>query len=292
MRDKSRILNIMDNHFMKFDQIKVGPDSFFSNLNGKQLYENFIMSSYRKYEAAIYHVENFYILSQKDREYMTNIIPDKGRNFPPSGKFSFRITLPNQKYAYELVAFLASLKSGVDFMARICSFYMKHVTCRGIKTLLKISEKESGNPINRVILSNREWLANLKAYRDQAIHMIIIPTTKIFEKRGIGEHLEVIDYPLIIPVNPPANQILDTRKSRAEGSSVEIELSKYCIEEKVLVSEDGNTIIDYKASCMPKSEYITIEKFLEEYLSSFEMFCIQLIKAFSDLDFQIIKDNS
>ena len=268
----------LDHYLDKLDTVTVSETGFFKTDHEKEHYETIFMYSFRKYRAAVYHsnlINKFLI------EYVENAQTNPLREIKDDETFTTNICYTADHFAFELSAFLESLKSSVDFLATNCSFHIPRIQCKSISTLLKRAKDENErDPIFDVIRQNQKWLDELRIYRHHFVHFRFNSTSCGYKRQVIKGAQKIFIYPVIIPQSPPP-YVPDTRRYRAEEKSPFLNYRGGFTQIKNNNDGKKNIFMFY-----PPLGYITIEDFIEVYLNSYQKFFTELMQTLSDLDFQ------
>lgn len=251
------ILNVLKELFKKINIAPIGKDSFFNEKIKKEQYESSFTVAFRKYQGAKYHYNN--VLKYYDMIKQETIILEvetrklsKGRPFYADLKMVHNA----DEVTYELSAFLASIKSCLDFLAIAFRSHLPGFNeMDSIRTLInQVESKGKDKGIFEVIEKNLDWLKKIREYRHRLIHRTILLTKSSVEIRNTIDKSEIFIHSIFIPKNPPRN-ILDTHKSQQQFiedfKNYEFEFS---------IEENGKII--YK---LP-DDLSTIEDLMKEYL--------------------------
>lgn len=288
--NNSSIFETLDNYFKKIDDAPISPSRIFVSEIDKERYETLFMYAFEKYRAARYHYENvkkFIKIEDPNSKNskMTDTEPIKinGVQIAIARSWSC-VSLPADHYVFELSAFLAALRSSIDFLCIACSHHLPGIKTRSIATLIKLVEKGRSGPIFKEVNNNIKWLNKLRSYRDHLIHNLVISASSGYETHRIGNLSKTIRYPVIIPESPPSF-ILDTRMRRMmEESSSNLDR---CWSEIHAKTENGKEeIADFSLKFVPPAGYIIIEDFMQYHLDSYEKFFTEIIQALEDLRFK------
>jgi len=81
---------------------------------------------------------------------------------------------PSAAYIHELSAFLAAIRSGLDFLAVAAARTMSGTVAHSMHTLEKMVDKGQQSGILEVVKTHQEWLAELRDYRDEVVHRQVV----------------------------------------------------------------------------------------------------------------------
>lgn len=197
------------------DSVDLGIESAFHQSWDKETWETRLSSIVRKERACNYHLDNVRRLIAESRATVSNRLKS------PSGsdahdrieKRSVVISTDEDGCAFELSAFMAATKSGLDFLAILCCEHIKGVDGDSIKTLLKVAPVKS-SPLLDLFRANADWLTAVTEYRHPLVHRL----SQRIKSGGVFSELGGVDsktlFPIVVPQKPPRNQS-DTRRSRA-----------------------------------------------------------------------------
>lgn len=263
------IFNVLKELFLKIDKTPIKEDGFFKNETEKEQYESSFMIAFRKYQGAKYHYNNVLNLYKLNKQEAIKFVLgthkfSKGRPF-----FGGIEMLHNaDEYTYELSAFLAAIKSCLDFIAIATRPHLKGFDqMDSIKTLMKqVERKGKDEGIFTIILKYLDWLKEVRDYRHKVIHRTVILTKSSVVIRNIEDRSEIFIHSIFVPKKPPRN-ILDTRKSQQQFLE---DFKDYDF--KYSIKKNGK--IRYN---LPEG-LSTIEDLMKEYLDKLVTFFIDYIK--------------
>ena len=208
------LYSTLENHFKNLDKCEIGDNKIFSSQKNKEYYESYIMFAYRKFKSLDYHFSNTNCLINKE----INNLKEKNIQIPNSkelkiSKIVMKMKKDTYEFIYELSAFLEALKSCLDLLAEVASFYFKGIKVNySISPLLKLSNKKKSNILD-FISSNANWIGIIRNYRHPIVHRLVLPLKSGYEIHQINNKSKKILYPVLIPEATP-KFIPDTRKNR------------------------------------------------------------------------------
>jgi len=285
-RKKIDIFKTIDNLLENLDKSKFTKNSIFSSLDDKIAFETKLLSAFQKYNAALYHKTNILRLIQEDTDKIITPTSKSSKQLPHGAKLTTNVSFTAEHYAFELTAFLAALRSSLDFLCwAAASFYpMYNGIRKSSKVIEMVEKKKMAGPLFDEVKNNISDLKYLIEYRDNIIHRCILCTIAGGESHTIGDITKSICYPVLIPVSPPVF-IPDTRLIRSN-----IDAKKGLKTVRTEIYQDTSThkkeIVDIDIKIDPIKGYISIEDFIQEQLSSFEIFFAQVIRRLNALDFK------
>lgn len=120
----------------------------FPSKRDKEVYETYLIFASKRYKAAKYHAKNVEKLIKDENQKALEIKTDKNVNIKHSS--------PNSNFPYELSAFLAALRSDIDFSVRNTQFHIKDVELDSVRVLKRGIKKEKKRLPN--ISNNKQTL--------------------------------------------------------------------------------------------------------------------------------------
>jgi len=262
------IFNVLKELFKKIDEAPIGGDGFFKNDTEKEQYESSFMIAFRKYQGAKYHYNNVLNLYKLNKQEAIKFVLET-RKFSKGRPFFGGIEMLHNadEYTYELSAFLAAIKSCLDFIATATRPHLKGFDqMDSIKTLMKqVESKGKDEGIFTIILKYLDWLNEVRDYRHKVIHRTVILTKSSVVIRNLKDKSEIFIHSIFIPKNPPRN-ILDTHKSQQQFLE---DFKDYDFE--YTIEENGK--ITYN---LPEG-LSTIEDLMKEYLDKLIAFFIDFV---------------
>lgn len=186
-------------------------------------------------------------------------------------------------YVYELSAFLAAIKSSLDFVASAASVHIRGVATDTISTFINMVDGGQTGPILDECRKHLEWLKSARDYRDLVVHRRIMTISGGHEVRSVGGQTSAVRRPLVIPEKPPS-YVPDTRAARMMEEEVSGLMSLYG--ETTVTHDDGKKeVIEFSHEFRAAPEYVLIEDFMQRNLQSFEKFFVDIIRTLSGLKF-------
>jgi hypothetical protein len=285
---------ILNDHFQRLDSAPVSSETIFKQEGDKERYEALLMYSLRKYQAAEYHFRN---VGRFVADETGALKQDTGENplmdSPSVEEATFQSTERVDNYVFELSAFLEALKSALDLLAEVCSWYLRGVDVNySIQPLIKLARKGNDGPVLGEVHENLSWLEGLREYRHYLVHRLVPSMYGRYEMRRKKKRKAQVRYPVVVPTSTP-RFVPDTRQSRREASLQDenallpgLELS----ESQVTVKYDDGTeeLAEYSVELSASAGYMPIEEFMQFHISHFEDFFEQILKALEKLQFRPI----
>lgn len=294
MARKTSIQAVIDDHLISLDKAEVSPDSIFDKTKkrDKERYETLLMYSYRKYQAAKYHLANVQrFLSDQNSKASTAC------NTPISaglkGKISIGMTKTCNEYTFELSAFLEALKSSIDILAEVSSWYLSGINANfSIRPIMKIAKSGKTGSIIDEVKRNISWLEALRDYRHHLVHRLMPSVATGYETHMVGKLRASTVYPVVVPKSTPS-YIPDTREARITAGMMEdspmIPGLGFMTSEVKLTHDDGKeetTHLSIEAT--PSEGYIPIDDFMKEHLKHYRKYLKSTIASLAVLNFKRI----
>jgi hypothetical protein len=181
-----------------------------------------------------------------------------------------RISRSSNEFTFELCAFFAAVRSGIDFLAMACSQHIRGVQATSITTLLGLIKNGKTGPILKAIEENTDWLFRLRDYRDYLVHRLVINTTN--GGQVLRKHNKAVNtpYPIVVPSETPKH-VPDTRRVRAFDEP-ESRFTVVTSEASVTYSDGRKRLIEHSVDMEPSAGYIRIEDLMKRELTTFECF--------------------
>lgn len=269
------IYELINSHLEIVYSQAIGKNNFFSNKKEKDRYESFLNHSFRCLKASCYHQKA--ILAHKSELVEWANEMKKNVSFGNmKGQSSLKMNKNVDHFAFELFAFVASLKSSIDFLLTATHYHLMFEKCEralgigDIERFLDNPKKDKKIQVAQ-IYEMRKWLNYLNNYRNSLLHRSSLMIKAGFEYRVIDEIQGTEIFPVTIPIEPQ-DFILDTREMRAYTFGDNHHLDK--TESKVeITSADGKkTILRHEVKYKPSMFEIEVEDFMAEQLLFYKKF--------------------
>jgi hypothetical protein len=280
------ITMLMDALFVCLDKAKLAPATVLKSDAQKEHYESLVMFAYRKFQAARYHRERVTHLNEtwqsemEDGEAFGTMLPDKN-----ASKMMMRVSRTANEFSYELSAFFAALRSSVDFLARVCVLHSKGVQADSVSNFIKWIGQGKTGPTLDVFANHTKWLEHLREYRDHIVHRLVIGTVSGGQREWEHGVWHSTTYPIVVPADTPEH-VPDTRRARALAEPEQLFIVS--TSKGTVTNLDGSTVVIEKTTMIARAEgYIKIEDLMDNELTAFESFFIDVLAALTKLDFQL-----
>jgi len=271
--------------FKKLDAAKLTPYTILKSKAHKEHYETILMFAFRKLQAARYHlrqVEGHLKAEETHLKKLEKTGPTgKGKLSAVSANVSINSTA--NEFVYELSAFLAAIRSSIDFLAMACAQHLKGVDAKSMTTLLSLVEKGKTGSILDTIAKDQDWLCQIRDYRDFLVHRLVIGATAGGQVEWKHGQAVTTAYPVIVPSKTPKH-VPDTRMARALHEPDQNLIIK--TSEGVVTYPDGSQkLLHHSVEMEPAEGYIRIEDLMKRELEAFEAFFVRILDELSKLDF-------
>jgi hypothetical protein len=206
----------LDQVLRLLDAAPAEPGELFPSQASKERYESMLLFSLRRFQAAAYHFDRVGSVLLDYRDYILTLeLPERPRTHEQLVQTSARITgtLDTSKLEYEFSAFLAAIKSSLDFLATAAMWHLRGMDGDSISNLLKLVRKGCSGPIVDEVAAEMPWLEHIRGYRDHLIHRLLIDLTSGFHVSAYGDQVSRAVFPVFVPVETP-KYVPDTRASR------------------------------------------------------------------------------
>jgi hypothetical protein len=278
----------IDNLLTALDSAPTGPTGFFRSYAHKDRYETYLSFADRKRRAARYHFQRVQHLLQIEREYHNKNVRepdfgsmDLGRAHVTDFKRTSQRT--SDEFGHELCAFLAALKTGLDFLACLVPYHLPALQADSISKVMGVAKKYPSSSVCAVVAKWMDWLEALREYRHHLVHrLVIVPRSgHLFESRGKAS--ASAEVPVIVPENTP-RFALDTREHRFREDAAEVREGLSIGRGYSCARYDNGEVLfeELTLEVGPVPGYLRIEDFMAMHLAKFETFLADLATAFAE----------
>jgi len=279
------VADCLETLFKSLDVAKLAPETILKSEAQREHYESILMFAFRKLQAARYHhrrVGELLDLQRKELTHLQETSKPKGQGLE-AATATVRISRSADELTFELCAFFAAIRSGIDFLARASAQHIKGVQADSITTLLGLVNDGKTGPLLKVIAQNAEWLLWLRDYRDYLVHRLVIPATS--GGQVLWKHGKAVTspYPIVVPSKTPTN-VPDTRRARAFDEP-EFRFNVATSEAFITDADGKKHLIEHSVEIEPADGYIRIEDLMKRELTAFEHFFVTVIEVLTELDF-------
>ncbi len=258
----------------------------FKKTEDKEHYETRLMFAVRKRQAAKYHMDNMVeSLARVAARAKEQAAASKKKKLGPAAKFTMSATRPSNDCAHELVAFLAALRSGLDFLTMAASRSLPGTTAHSIHTLMKMAGKGQSAPVLAVVAKHLAWLTQLKDYRDEVVHRLVVQQPVTGWKVSHNGKSSTAILPVVVPKSIP-KLILDTRRSRMMDAELPLGLDMYESTGAVTYADGTEKIFEHTIRYSPADGYMPIDKFMRDHLKAYDAFLNDVFVVLAKPKFQ------
>lgn len=259
----------------------------------KQYYETIVMFAVRRRAAAKYHLDSVTALLKKEApslDAMAKELANKhGGDLKVVG-YSAASLRSAQEFVHELSAFLAALRSGVDFIARIAMRSLPGINGDSISSLIKAVQKgRYSGPLLDEVKQHLDWLFDLKEYRDEIVHRMVIaaPVSGWHISHKGKTSTQVL--PVVVPRHTPKKFLPDTRLARMLDRELPHGLSLHERHGTVTYPDGTVEVLDHSVRYLAADGFVAIETFMFEHLASYDNFVGAMLEALTALNFNHAK---
>ncbi len=270
-----------EEHLHNLDKAPIGQDAVFENQHNRERYESLITFTFHKLLAAKYHLEQVEALLQSERSALDRFAAqtESESESVPAVVKPYKISLTASRlqeepaFGYELVAFVAAIKTGLDFLATAAAIHFKGLKCDSIKLFIRRSEQNNIDPFSSCVSRHMDWIKNIRDYRHHLLHRLIVrPQSGGRISVSGGKSAKVI-YPVVVPTKTPRG-CLDTRRIRSfeaaldDVQRIDISESYACVE-----YPDGRTeTLIHEIGATPARGHDRVEDFMHRHIVAFAEF--------------------
>jgi hypothetical protein len=279
------LVALLDDLFAALDAVELAPRSIINSDTHKEHYETLAMFAFRKLQAAQYHRQRVNdLIAARDAALSGRSEQAEGSELKGSYEITTAISYSAVEFSYELCAFLAAIRSGIDFLAQLCGEHTKAIQVDSITTFIRLIHRGNTGPTLDVIKSHAGWIAEAREYRDYIVHRMCLLTVtggQVKYRDGISVTSQ---YPVVVPDNTPKH-MPDTRKARY----LDLPETRFVTQtsEAEATDIDGNKrLLGRKIEIFPARGYMRIEDLMDRELVAFKGFFRAILHALISLNFQ------
>jgi hypothetical protein len=283
------VVALMEALFALLDKAKLAPATILKTEAQKEHYETLLMFAFRKRQAARYHRNRVDELLKDHQQETEKHLTKSGPEPKASSKLNvvqmtMKISKTANEFTYELSAFYATIRSAIDFLARLLGEHSKAIEVGSITTFLKFVKSGKAGPTVDVVAKHAVWLLHLQDYRDYLVHRLVIGATSGGQREWKNGQWINTNYPIAVPADTPKH-VPDTRRSRAmDNPKFNFNISTW---EASIAYPDGKTkMIERTVKMAPRDGYIHIEKLMGKELDALDAFFGDVVQALVNLKFE------
>lgn len=275
--------------FEALDAAPIGKEEpFFKKPADKEYYETLLMFAVRKQHAAKYHSDNVkrdLAQALADAKKHAEAVAKNYKKPGETVQFSVSLTSSKYEYVHELVAFLAALRSGLDFLTMAASRSIPGVKAHSIHPLMAMVEKGQGGLVLGVVKKHGAWLKRLKDYRDEVVHRLVVQAPASGWRVSHEGQTSVATLPIVVPASTP-KFAFDTRQSRMMDVDLPNGLMQMESFGKVTLEDGTEIVLEHTVTLLTTTGYVLIEDFMDGHLKSYDAFLKDMFGAIAELNFQ------
>lgn len=269
-----------EEHLQKLDQTPLSLDAVFENEHSRERYESLITFTFHKFLAAKYHLERVEALLESERQALDSFTAQaEAQSEIISADRPHKVTLTSSMlreapaFGYELVAFMAAIKTGLDFLATAAAIHFNGMKCDSIKVFIRRAERNNIDPFSSCVSRHLDWIKNTRDYRHHLLHRFIVRTQSGGRISVQGDKCARVIYPVVVPTKTPRG-CLDTRRVRSfeatlnDVQRIDISESYACV-----TYPDGRTeTLTHEIGATPARGHERVEDFMHRHLQAFAEF--------------------
>lgn len=260
----------------------------FKKLDDKEYYETLLMFSYRKQQAAQHHFDNVDAMLKNANDDALANATSAAKAKQPKAVTSSSMTWSAEAYIHELSAFLAALRTGLDFLAMAAGKTMKGVTAHSMHTLEGMADKGGTGLVLDVVKTNSAWLEELRDYRDEVVHRQVVRAPAAGWVVSTKGKMSTAVLPIVVPRTTP-KRVLDTRRSRMMESDAPVGLNRTETYADVTDAHGNKKVLEHSVSYVPTTTHMPITLFMSYHAKEYREFSIGLFEALEKSEFGKIK---
>lgn len=280
---KSTLKETLDHLFEAMDKAPTAADHpIFKNAADKEYYETQLMFAYRKLEAGRHHLENVEGMLEKSKaQAMTAMKKHKkpGKNVIASTASMIVNGGSAARYIHELSAFLAAIRSGLDFLTVAAARTIKGVTAHSVHDLEKMAAKGHTGPVLDAVRAHHAWLAELREYRDEVVHRLVVQAPAegwLISTKGKTSKTVL---PIVVPRKTP-ERASDTRRSRMmEDLDTPFGLERWESHGAVSLPDGTKEVWNHEVVFSPADSHVPIVELMEYHLFEYQKFSAAIFDA-------------
>lgn len=252
----------------------------------KEHYETRLMFAVRKRQAAKYYIDNVIkSLTESAAGAKKHAAASKKKQVGTATQFSISVTGSSSDCVHELAAFLSALRSGLDFLTMAAVRSITGTTAHSVHTLMTMVEKGQTAPVLAVVAKHLVWLNQLKDYRDEVVHRLVIQQPASGWKVSHKGKTSMAMLPVVVPASTP-KFTPDTRRSRMMDQEVPHGLMQHESTATVTYPDGSEEVIEHEVKYSPESGYMPIEDFMRDHLKAYDDFLRDIFIVLAGLKFQ------
>lgn len=256
----------------------------------KEIYETYLMFAFRKLQAAKYHSSNIEKMLNAATSKATKMALEghalkKGSTKLKMTKSTIKVQETPLGYAYELVAFLAAIRSALDFLAQVSAMHFKGVKADSVSVLMKLAGKGMTGPLLDEFIAKLDWLTLIRDYRGQLIHRMVMMPKGGWTSVKFSDTVSTEMHPVVVPKTTP-KFMPDTRVSRMMDGELELPgVLESSSSSWITYSGGTKTVQSHSLSYTAAPGFLLIEDFTKLHAGELEGLFIAIVKKLTELKF-------
>lgn len=283
----------LNSFFARLDAAPAGASQpILKKASDKEYVETVAMFAIRCIHAARHHQLNVDRLLSENKSKIEQQLADAQKDLQTkSSKLNvvhrhLSVRSNSAEFIYELSTFLGTLRSGLDFIAKVAGRYVPGVTAHSIKTLIDMAAEGQPCEVVKVVDAHRAWLSLIRDYRDESVHRLVIHAPATGWMLSDKGKLASAVIPVVVPVATP-KLVNDTRRSRMMDEDVPYGLMRRKSHGQVTYSDGSKEVLSHEVLFLPAPGFVAIEAFLKQHVSAYEEFYGAVLDCLDALDFQM-----
>jgi hypothetical protein len=279
--------DVLEQLFKELDSVQVDVSHpILKKFDDKEHYETRLMFAVRKRQAAKYHMDNIVESStEAATEAKKHAAASEKKELGTATQFSISSTGSSSDCVHELAAFLGALRSGLDFLTMAAVRSITGTTAHSVHTLMTMVEKGQTAPVLTVVAKHLVWLNQLKDYRDEVVHRLVIRQPASGWKVSHKGKTSMAMLPVVVPASTP-KFTPDTRRSRMMDQDIPHGLMHHESTATVTYPDGSEEVIEHEVKYSPESGYMPIEDFMWNHLKAYDDFLHDVFVILAQLKFQ------
>ncbi|MES0114167.1 hypothetical protein [Mesorhizobium sp. M0013] len=282
----------LDGLLKAIDGAPTAPDHpIFKKWDDKEYFETLLMFSFRKQQAAEHHIGNVESMLETAEAAAIAAMKNKGKQAKNAVASSASLIVnsgPSTAYIHELSAFLAAVRSGLDFLAVAAARTTPGILAHSIHTLEKMVDKGQQGGILEVVKTHHAWLAELRDYRDEVVHRQVVQAPAegwLVSTKGKTSKAII---PIVVPRRTP-KRAFDTRRSRMMDNDVPLGLDRMESHGQVTFPDGTKKTIEHKVTFRPSASHVPIVELMTHHLLEYRKFSAEMFAVITKSGFGTVK---
>lgn len=258
---------ILMRHLQSLDKQRIGKGEFFPTQESADRYESLLTFSYRRMAAAAYHLSSIEAM-------LRNIAACDGAHGAENvdGAIAQGVNARQQddRFAYELSACLAAIRSAIDFVVQALRWHLDKVECDSVSDIFKMIKRKKRGPLIDEVAKHSVWLEQLREYRDVLGHRLVLRTSRVSEVYLDKGGMKTAAVPIVVPRATP-RYAPDTRAHA--GVPLPIDGAHYGVmttrSESWVTIGNERALLKREVKHVPAADYVEITEFIRAHMAGF-----------------------